>query len=93
MGVGEITAHRLRHSAATILLNHMGKDLREIQELLRHNNHPHDGPLYPRRLRANSADGRGAQSGFGVKHGELTLVHPQSCKNSRFDALFFCKYN
>ena len=36
LGVGEITAHGLRHSAATILLNHMGKDLREIQELLRH---------------------------------------------------------
>jgi site-specific recombinase XerD len=38
LGVGEITAHGLRHSAATILLNHMGKDLREIQELLRHKN-------------------------------------------------------
>ena len=33
-----ITAHGLRHSAATILLNHVGKDLREIQELLRHKN-------------------------------------------------------
>jgi integrase len=38
IGVGEITAHGLRHSAATILLNHIGKDLREIQELLRHKN-------------------------------------------------------
>ena len=38
LGVGEITAHALRHSAATILLNHVGKDLREIQELLRHKN-------------------------------------------------------
>jgi site-specific recombinase XerD len=28
----------LRHSAATILLNHIGKNLREIQELLRHKN-------------------------------------------------------
>jgi 3-dehydroquinate dehydratase len=27
-----------RHSAATILLNHVGKDLREVQELLRHKN-------------------------------------------------------
>jgi integrase/recombinase XerD len=36
--VGEITVHGLRHSAATILLNHVGKDLREIQELLRHKN-------------------------------------------------------
>jgi integrase len=35
---GEITAHGLGHSAATILLNHVGKDLREIQELLRHKN-------------------------------------------------------
>ena len=38
LGVGEITAHGLRHSAATILLNHVGKDLRDIQELLRHKN-------------------------------------------------------
>ena len=32
--------HRLRAApqAATILLNHVGKDLREIQELLRHKN-------------------------------------------------------
>jgi site-specific recombinase XerD len=36
--IPEITAHGLRHSAATILLNHVGKDLREIQELLRHKN-------------------------------------------------------
>ena len=36
LGVRQITAHGLRHSAATILLNHVGKDLREIQELLRH---------------------------------------------------------
>jgi site-specific recombinase XerD len=35
---GEITAHGLRHSAATILLDYAGKDLREIQELLRHKN-------------------------------------------------------
>ena len=38
IGVGGITALGLRHSAATILLNHLGKDLREIQELLRHKN-------------------------------------------------------
>jgi len=38
LGVGEITAHGLRHSAATILLNQVGKDLREIQELLRRKN-------------------------------------------------------
>ena len=38
LGMGEVTAHGLRHSAAAILLNHMGKDLREIQELLRHKN-------------------------------------------------------
>jgi integrase len=37
-GWGRFTAHGLRHSAATILLNHVGKDLREIQELLRHKN-------------------------------------------------------
>jgi site-specific recombinase XerC len=29
-------SHGLHHSAATILLNHVGKDLREIQELLRY---------------------------------------------------------
>lgn len=38
LGVGEITAHGLRHSAATILVNQVGKDLRGIQELLRHKN-------------------------------------------------------
>jgi site-specific recombinase XerD len=36
--VGEITAHGLRHSAATILLNDVGKNLREVQELLREKN-------------------------------------------------------
>jgi integrase len=30
--------HGLRHSAATILLNHVGEDLRKIQEPLRHKN-------------------------------------------------------
>jgi integrase len=38
IGVGEITAHGLRHSAATILLKHVGKDPRDIKELLRHKN-------------------------------------------------------
>jgi integrase len=38
LGVGEITAHGLRPCAATTLLNHVRKDLREIQELLRHKN-------------------------------------------------------
>jgi integrase len=36
-GGGE-TAHGLRHSAATIFVNHVEKGLREIQELLRHKN-------------------------------------------------------
>jgi integrase len=36
LGVGEITAHGLRHSAATILLNHVGKDLREIRTTVRY---------------------------------------------------------
>ena len=49
LGVGEITAHGLRHSAATILLNQVGKDLREIQELLRHKN-IRTTALYPCRL-------------------------------------------
>jgi site-specific recombinase XerD len=40
IGMGEIAAHGLWHSAAPILLNHVGKDLREIQELFRHNNIP-----------------------------------------------------
>ena len=31
-----LTAHGLRHSAATILLNDQGKNLREVQEALRH---------------------------------------------------------
>jgi len=38
LGVGRLPPTGLRHSAATILLNHMGKDLGEIQELLRHKN-------------------------------------------------------
>jgi site-specific recombinase XerD len=38
LGVGEIAAHGLRRSGATILLNQVGKDLREFQELLRHKN-------------------------------------------------------
>ena len=37
-GWGRSQLHGLRHSAATILLNHVGKDLREIHELLRHRN-------------------------------------------------------
>ena len=36
--MGEIIAHGLRHSAATILLNQVGKDLRKIPEFLRHKN-------------------------------------------------------
>jgi integrase len=35
LGMAVITAHGLRHSAATILLAMLGKDLREIQKLLR----------------------------------------------------------
>ncbi|MDB6079238.1 MAG: integrase/recombinase XerD [Akkermansiaceae bacterium] len=33
-----ITAHGLRHSAATLLLNERDRNLKEIQELLRHKN-------------------------------------------------------
>lgn len=36
VGVGVISAHGLRHSAATLLLNDKGRNLREIQELLGH---------------------------------------------------------
>jgi integrase len=52
LGVREITAHGLRDSAATIPLNHVGKDLGKIEgieELLRHKNirttvrYPHVG--------------------------------------------------
>lgn len=32
----QLEAHGLRHSAATILLNEQGKNLREVQEALRH---------------------------------------------------------
>jgi site-specific recombinase XerD len=38
LGVGEITAHGLRHSAATTSSTNVGKDWREIQELLRYKN-------------------------------------------------------
>ena len=38
VGAPEITAHGLRHSAATLLLNERGRNLRDIQELLRHKN-------------------------------------------------------
>jgi site-specific recombinase XerD len=38
LGRGRLLRTDLRHSAATILLNHAGKDLREIQALLRHKN-------------------------------------------------------
>jgi integrase len=50
LGVGEITAHGLRHSAATILLNHVGTDLREIQEFLRPQEYPHQRALHARWL-------------------------------------------
>jgi hypothetical protein len=36
--LGWETAHGLRHSPATIFVNHVEKGLREIQELLRHKN-------------------------------------------------------
>ena len=50
LGVGEISAHGLRHSAAAILLNQVGKDLREIQELLRHEYPPRPSALFRCRL-------------------------------------------
>ena len=57
---------RQRRSATTILLNHVGKDLREIQELLRHKNvrtnvrYTHVGYEQTRQTAE-------AQPGFGVK--------------------------
>ncbi|RYD79660.1 MAG: hypothetical protein EOP84_12750, partial [Verrucomicrobiaceae bacterium] len=33
-----ITAHGLRHSAASLLLNERGRNLRELQDLLGHKN-------------------------------------------------------
>ena len=48
IGVGQVTAHGLQYSAATILLNDVGKDLREIQELLRHKDTRTYGTLHPR---------------------------------------------
>lgn len=38
VGAPLISAHGLRHSAATLLLNERGRNLKEIQELLRHKN-------------------------------------------------------
>ena len=38
LGVGEITAHGLATPQPQFCSNQLGKDLREIQELLRHKN-------------------------------------------------------
>jgi integrase len=67
LGVGEITAHGLRHSAATILLNHVGTDLREIQDFLRHKS-TRTNVRYTHVGYSRPADGGGAQPGAGVKH-------------------------
>jgi integrase len=67
LGVGEITAHGLRHSAATILLNHVGTDLREIQDFLRHKS-TRTNVRYTRVGYSRPADGGGVQPGTGVKH-------------------------
>ena len=67
LGVGEITAHGLRHSAATILLNHVGKDLAGNPGAPPPQEYPHHRALHPRRLRTDAADRGGAQPGFGVK--------------------------
>ena len=50
LGVGEITAHGLRHSAATILLNQVAKDLRGNPGIAPPQEYPHDRALYPCRL-------------------------------------------
>jgi hypothetical protein len=71
-GGGDHTAHGLCHSAATILLNHVGKDLREIQELLRHKKYSHHCALYPRRLRADHADRGSPQRGVGLSFDKLS---------------------
>jgi site-specific recombinase XerC len=46
-------------------LNHVGKDLREIQELLRHKNIR--TTVRYTHVRADPADRRGTESGFGVR--------------------------
>jgi integrase len=67
IGVGEITAHGLRHSAATILLNHAGKGFAGNSGAPPPQEYPHHRALHPRRLRADPADGGGTQPSFGVK--------------------------
>jgi integrase len=59
--VGEITVHGLRHSAATILLNHLGKDLREIPGTRPPQEYPDHRAVYPCRLRADPADRGGTE--------------------------------
>ena len=55
-----ISAHPLRHTAATLLLNERGANLRDMQALLGHK-HRNNSTLYARRFRA-APHGRGKSS-------------------------------
>ena len=50
LGVGQITAHGLRHSAATILLNPRGKAFARNPGVAPPQKYPHHRALHPRRL-------------------------------------------
>jgi integrase len=67
IAVGEITAHSLRHSAATILLNHLG-GLTGNSGVTSPQEYPNHCSIYSRRLRTDPGNRRGSQPGVGMKN-------------------------